>query len=49
MEALNEGKPFLKGHRLDARMAELADLIAQEHTMYGQAVGKALEQPRRTH
>jgi len=31
MEPLNEGKPFLKGQKLSARMMELAKMICEEH------------------
>ena len=46
MEPLNEGKPRLKGKKLDARMARLAGMIQEEHGQVKAAWAGALEHAR---
>ncbi len=47
MNEPNKVKPFLKGERLDKRMAELADLISQEHGACRAGLQTTLEHARK--
>ena len=47
MEPLNEGKPFLKGKELSARMTALAGKIVEEHALAKGAWQSALEHARK--